>query len=149
MNDRLLKNGYFMRSFLLLPFTCFRTSSPRTNSPFSLRSPVCECPCLPLGRFSSRVLTSRSLCRLQEVSAPGSVGLFPCPDKSLPLPSPGSECVSVDRFLSVVLTSTSICRLQNVSAPRSVDFFPYPDKSLPLPSAGSEWASVSRFFFVS
>ena len=32
---------------------------------------------------SIRVLTSPSLCRLQDVSAPWSVGFFPCPHKFL------------------------------------------------------------------
>ena len=47
------------------------------------------------------VLTSPSICPLQSVSGPRSVRVFPWADKSLCLPSPGSECASVDRILSV------------------------------------------------
>ena len=44
------------------------------------------------------VLTWPSLCALQSVSAPRSAAFPPCPDKSLPLPSPERECASVGRF---------------------------------------------------
>ena len=85
-----------------------------------------------LGRsVSFCVLTSPSLCRPQLVSAPRSVGLFPCPDKFLPLPSPGCECASVQSVSFRVLTSPSLYHLQNVSAPRSVGFFPCHHQSLP------------------
>ena len=55
-----------------------------------------------LGRSdSSRVLTCPSLCGLQDVSGPWSVGFFPYPDLSLPVRSPESEWASVDWILSV------------------------------------------------
>ena len=60
------------------------------------------------------VLTWSSLYALQEVSAPHLVALLSCPDKSLPLLSPGSE-------------------------PRSVGFIPCPDNFLPPLSSGSEY----------
>ena len=47
------------------------------------------------------VLTSRSVCRLQNVSGPRLVGLFRCPDKLLCLLSPGCEWASVGRIVSV------------------------------------------------
>ena len=47
------------------------------------------------------VLTSLSVCRLQDVSGPRLVGLFQYPDKSLCLPSPVREWASVGRILSV------------------------------------------------
>ena len=95
------------------------------------------------------VLTSHSVCRLQDVSGPRSVGLFRCPDKSLCLPSPGRQWASVGLIYLVVLTSRSVCRLQRVSGPRSVGLFGCPDKSLCLPSSGCEWASVGRILSVS
>ena len=57
---------------------------------------------MDLGRSDSfNVLTGRSVCCLQLVSGPRSVGLFRCPDKSLCLPSPESEWASVARIVSV------------------------------------------------
>src|SRR6266850_1517621 len=48
-----------------------------------------------------RVLTCPSVCALQSVSAPRSVGFFPCPDLSVHLCSPGSECPSLGWILSM------------------------------------------------
>ena len=97
---------------------------------------------------SLRVLTCPSLCGLQEVSEPRSVGFFGCPDLSLPVRSPVGEWASVGRILRSdslrVLICTSLCGLQLVSGPRSVGLFACPDLSLPVWSPGSEWASVGR-----
>jgi hypothetical protein len=50
---------------------------------------------------SFHALTCLSICVLQKVSAPRSVGFFACPDLSLDLRSPGSECPSLGQILSV------------------------------------------------
>ena len=97
---------------------------------------------------SFHVLTSPSLCRLQEVSGPRSVGFFPYLDKSLPLPSPAGEWAFCRSGSFRVLTSLSLYHLQDVSGPRLVGFFPCPDKLLSLPSPESEWALVSWFLSV-
>ena len=55
----------------------------------------------PPRQLSSRVLTNTSLCHLQSVSVRRSMCLFPCPDKFLPLPSSVCECASLSRLLSV------------------------------------------------
>ena len=79
-----------------------------------------------LGRsLSFRVLTSPSLCRLQDVSAPQPVAFFPYPNKSLPLPSPESK------------------------RPSLVAFFSCPDKSSRFPSPERECPSLGRFFSMS
>ena len=64
------------------------------------------------------VLTSRSLCRLQEVSVPRPVVTFR------------------------VLTSPPLCRLQEVSSPCSANFFLYSDMSLPRHSSVCECTVV-------
>ena len=92
------------------------------NKCLLLLSPVCEC-----------ALLSR----------------FRCLDKSLPLPSLGSECAPLSRFHSGFLTNPSLCRLQLVSAPCLVDFIRCAHKSLLLPSPGSECALLGRFLLVS
>ena len=105
---------------------------------------------MPLARsVSFRILKCPSLCCLQNVSVPRSVGFFPCqcPDEYLPPLSPGSERSSLGQFVSCVLTSPLLCRLQEVSAPRSVGFFPCPEKSLPLLSPECECPSLARFGF--
>ena len=51
--------------------------------------------------FSLHVLTCPIECRLQDVSAPRSVGFFRCPELSLAMLSPESECPSLGRILSV------------------------------------------------
>ena len=50
---------------------------------------------------SVRGLTSPSVCRLQRVSTPRSVGFFSRPNKSLPLTSSVREYSSIGWFLSV------------------------------------------------
>jgi hypothetical protein len=70
------------------------------TKPHPLPSPARECPLLSCFLSADCVLTSPSLCRLQEVSASRSVSLFPCRDKSLSLPSPDCVCPSLSRFLS-------------------------------------------------
>ena len=53
---------------------------------------------MPLARSDSfGVLTYPSRCCLQRVSAPRSFEFFPCPDLSLPMPSPASK-YSLARF---------------------------------------------------
>src|SRR6266850_736373 len=52
--------------------------------------------CIPF-----RVLTCPPVCALQLVSAPRSVGFFPCPDLSVRLCSPVRECPSLSQILSV------------------------------------------------
>jgi hypothetical protein len=47
------------------------------------------------------VVTTRSLCARQDVSAPCSVPLFHCPDDSLALRSKESECPSLAAFISL------------------------------------------------
>ena len=93
-------------------------------------------PLAPLIPF--RVLTSLSLCRLQDVSFPRPVCFFLCPDKSFPLPCPGSEYSLntphlVEFFLCPENSLPLPCLGSGYSPNTShlVEFFPYPDKSLP------------------
>jgi len=73
---------------------------------------------VPLGWLVSFcVLTCPSLCGLQKVSAPYSVGFFLYPDMSLPLLSPEGKCPSLGWFLSVSWLYSSVCLLQGVSTP--------------------------------
>ena len=70
---------------------------------FLIRIPWSDFHYFPLVTIihSLRFLTWIFLYALQEVSALDSVSFFPCPDKGLPLPCPGSECPSLFWFLSV------------------------------------------------
>ena len=139
------------------------------NLAFSLRPPGRKSP-PPSGYLF--VSLQVPPCQPQKVSADRSVPCFSCPEKCLPLPSPGSECASVGVFLPCpykrlplpfpdsecasaglfafcALTGASLCCPQDVSARLFVGFFPCPDKCLPLPSPGSEYALVGRIFAMS
>ena len=69
---------------------------PALGQPFPLYLLYCD-----FFPFSLHVLTCPIGCRLQLVSAPRSVGFFPCPDLSLAMLSPVCECPSVGPILSL------------------------------------------------
>ena len=72
--------------------------------------------------ISFRVLTSPSLCRLQEVSNPRSVNFFFYPDKSLPRHSSVCGCTVIVFFPGLLICPSFLC-VQKVCFLLYIPFF--------------------------